>query len=79
MNYESGGSKRKENTSFLEKLVDGILIEFAFWIIAGLLLLAFYGGVIGIIIALISGGFLALIFWAERPSKNSPQPPESKD
>jgi fatty acid desaturase len=73
MNYESGGSKDKKKSSFLQNFADSILIEFAFWIFAGLVWIAFYGGTWGIVISLILGSFLALIFWGDLPNKSQHQ------
>ncbi len=73
MNYESGGSNSKDHSTFLEKLVNSILFEFVFWIFAGLLLLATYGGVWGIVIAVVLGGFLALVYLSNRTNNNKPQ------
>ena len=77
MNYESGGSKDKKHSSFLQKFSDGILIEVAVCIFAGLVWLAFSGGTWGIVIALILGSLLALIFWANLTENSQSQ--ESND
>lgn len=69
MNYESGGSKNKQNSTFFEC----IIVEFAVWIFVGLLWLAFCGGIWGLVISLILGGLLALLLWSSRQNTNQAQ------
>ena len=74
---------RKLKVSLLERLgvgvAVGVLVEFAFWIILGLLTLAFTGGVWGAAISGILGACLVFIWWDIRPSSDSPQSRESND
>lgn len=60
-------SSNKQKSSLLERLgmgfAAGVLAEFAFWIFAGLLWVAYSGGVWGIVIALVLAVCVAFILW----------------
>ncbi len=73
----------KHNSSLLERLgmgfAAGVLMEFAFWIFAGLLWIAFSGGVWGIVIALALAGCVVFVWWDLRKSDDPNQLIERND